>query len=141
MLFRSYSCLGVQAILKHHTGAISEAQMEQTLHELASQGFRYYDDVKKYGKRNPFSQQYNLNIGRGTEKNTFNASLSLTSSTNSFFVFICIISYCYKHCHFFSAFEKLLISLCFVKGDIQHFSRNKPLTNHRLISFKVIKQK
>ncbi len=50
--------------------------MEQTLHELASQGFRYYDDVKKYGKRNPFSQQYNLNIGRGTEKNTFNASLS-----------------------------------------------------------------
>lgn len=63
-----YSCLGVQAILKHHTGAISEAQMEQTLHELASQGFRYYDDVKKYGKRNPFSQQYNLNIGRGTEK-------------------------------------------------------------------------
>ena len=24
----------------------------------------------------PFSQQYNLNIGRGTEKNTFNASLS-----------------------------------------------------------------
>lgn len=24
-----YSCLGVQAILKHHTGAISEAQMEQ----------------------------------------------------------------------------------------------------------------
>lgn len=42
--------------------------MEQTLHELASQGFRYYDDVKKYGKRNPFSQQYNLNIGRGTEK-------------------------------------------------------------------------
>lgn len=71
-----YSCLGVQAILKHHTGAISEAQMEQTLHELASQGFRYYDDVKKYGKRNPFSQQYNLNIGRGTEKNTFNASLS-----------------------------------------------------------------
>lgn len=71
-----YSCLGVQAILKHHTGAISEAQMEQTLHELASQEFRYYDDVKKYGKRNPFSQQYNLNIGRGTEKNTFNASLS-----------------------------------------------------------------
>ena len=63
-----YSCLGVQAILKHHTGAISEAQMEQTLHELASQGFRYYDDVKKYGKRNPFSQQYNLNIGRGTAK-------------------------------------------------------------------------
>ena len=34
-----YSCLGVQAILKHHTGAISEAQMEQTIHELASQGF------------------------------------------------------------------------------------------------------
>ena len=28
-----------------------------------------------------------------------------------------------------------------IKGDIQHFSRNKPLTNHRLISFKVIKQK
>ena len=71
-----YSYLGAQAILKHHTGAISETQMEQTLHELASRGFRYYDDVKKYGKRNPFSQQYNLNIGRGTEKNTFNASLS-----------------------------------------------------------------
>lgn len=62
-----YSCLGVQAILKHHTGAISEAQMEQTLHELASQGFRYYDDVKNMVNES-VSQQYNLNIGRGTEK-------------------------------------------------------------------------
>ena len=32
------------------------------------------------------------------------------------FVFILIISCHFKHCHFFSAFEKLLISLCFVKG-------------------------
>lgn len=71
-----YPYLGAQAILKYHTGAISETQMNQTLQELASRGFRYYDDVKKYGKRNPFSQQYNLSIGRGTEKNTFNASLS-----------------------------------------------------------------
>ena len=34
------------------------------------------------------------------------------------FVFILIISCSYKYCHFFSAFEKLLISLRFVKGAI-----------------------
>lgn len=71
-----YYNLGIQAILKQQAGQISESQMNQTLTELAARGYRYYDDVERLGKRNPFAQQYNLSIGQGGEKNTFNASLS-----------------------------------------------------------------
>lgn len=72
----SYSSLGIRNILNYYAGHISRDQMESNLTNLASQGYRYYRDIEKYGKRNPFSQQYNLNIGKGTEKNTFNASVS-----------------------------------------------------------------
>ena len=72
----SYPTLGIRNILNYYAGHISKDQMESNLAGLASQGYRYYRDIEKYGKRNPFSQQYNLNIGKGTEKNTFNASVS-----------------------------------------------------------------
>lgn len=72
----SYPTQGIRNILNYYAGHISKEQMESNLAGLASQGYRYYRDVEKYGKRNPFSQQYNLNIGKGTEKNTFNASVS-----------------------------------------------------------------
>lgn len=72
----SYTTQGIRSILNYYAGATSEAEMNQTLNQLASQGYRYYNDVEKYGKKNPFSQQYNLIIAKGAEKNTFNASLS-----------------------------------------------------------------
>ena len=72
----SYSTQGIRNILNYYAGNITQDQLESNLKGLASQGYRYYKDIEKYGKRNPFSQQYNLNIGKGTEKNTFNASVS-----------------------------------------------------------------
>ena len=72
----TYTTQGIRAILNRYAGHSDEAQMNRTLEELASRGYRYYKDIEKYGKKNPFAQQYNLSVGRGTEKNTFNASLS-----------------------------------------------------------------
>ena len=72
----SYSTQGIRNILNYYAGNITQDQLESNLKGLASQGYRYYKDIEKYGKHNPFSQQYNLNIGKGTEKNTFNASVS-----------------------------------------------------------------
>ncbi len=71
---------GVSAILKQRAGLIGEAEMQRQLDELAARGFRYYDDVKRLGMRNPLQQQYNLSLGSGTEKNTFNASLTYRSN-------------------------------------------------------------
>jgi hypothetical protein len=132
-------------IPEEYKGLIFEAYSSQ-LSELAKKGFENSPDLVlsidyKNGSFYDVGQSENLGVGKRDWIDKLAASKPQTTIENSFFVFICIISYCYKHCHFFSAFEKLLISLCFVKGDIQHFSRNKPLTNHRLISFKVIKQK
>lgn len=72
----SYTTQGIRAILNRYAGHTDEAQMNRTLDDLAARGYRYYKDIEKYGKKNPFAQQYNLSVGRGTEKNTFNASLS-----------------------------------------------------------------
>ena len=72
----TYQSLGIRNLLNYYAGHITQEQLENNLNELASQGYRYYRDVEKYGKRNPFSQQYNLSIGKGSEKNTFNASIS-----------------------------------------------------------------
>lgn len=71
-----YPYLGIQSILNYHAGHITEEQMNQTLSSLAARGFTYYKDIEKYGKRNPFSQQYNVSVASGSEKNTFKASLT-----------------------------------------------------------------
>lgn len=71
-----YTTSGIRHILNYYAGKTSEDEMNQQLQRLASQGYRYYKDVEKLGKRNPFSQQYNLSIGKNTEKNVFNASVS-----------------------------------------------------------------
>jgi TonB-linked SusC/RagA family outer membrane protein len=71
-----YQAKGAQAILRYHAGLISEQEMNRIFEQLSSKGHQYYDDIAKHGKRNPFTQQYNLSIGSGTEKNSFNASLS-----------------------------------------------------------------
>ena len=71
-----YTSQGIQAIANYYAGNISESQMENILNNLASRGYRYYDDVAKYAKRTAFYQQYHLGIGRDTENNNFMASLT-----------------------------------------------------------------
>jgi len=67
----SYRSLGIRTILKKYAGQINESEMNAELDRLSQQGYRYYDDVDKYAKRSPFSQQYNLNLSNGTEKSKF----------------------------------------------------------------------
>ncbi|SKC11360.1 TonB-linked outer membrane protein, SusC/RagA family [Sphingobacterium nematocida] len=69
-----YYSRGIQSILREKAGLITSEEKERTLNNLANAGYRYYDDVARYGKRDPFSQQYNINLSSGTEKNSFYSS-------------------------------------------------------------------
>jgi TonB-linked SusC/RagA family outer membrane protein len=71
-----YTTQGVKAILNYYAGYTTQQQMESTLNDLASKGYRYYDDVAKYAKRDAFYQQYYINVGNSSEHNNFTASLT-----------------------------------------------------------------
>lgn len=73
---REYTSPGVVALLKGIAGQMSSGEVEETLRRYASAGNRYYKDVDRYGKRNPFYQQYNLRVASGSDKNRFNVSFS-----------------------------------------------------------------
>lgn len=76
----TYPTQGIRNILNFYAGNMSCLELNAVLDRLASQGYRYYKDMEKYGKCNPFTQQYTLNIGKGSERNTFNASFAYTSN-------------------------------------------------------------
>ncbi len=65
---------GVNTLLDMYTGAMSMDEGNARLNSLATLGYRYYDQTKEYGKRNPFHQQYNLRVAQSSERNSFNAS-------------------------------------------------------------------
>lgn len=71
-----YTSGGIRTILKGYAGLMSQSEVEDRLNNMASQGYRYFNDVEKYTKRNPFAQQYNLSVGKGTENYVFNASVT-----------------------------------------------------------------
>ncbi len=71
-----YTSLGMQTILNGYAGNISQTEMNNRLNQLGSQGYRYYDDVAKYAKRDQYFMQHNLSLGKATENNTFNASVT-----------------------------------------------------------------
>lgn len=72
----AYPSQGINALLRNHAGTLSQADLTAKLNQLASGGYQYYDDVEKYSKRNPFYQQYNINVGNATEKNSFYSSVT-----------------------------------------------------------------
>jgi TonB-linked SusC/RagA family outer membrane protein len=72
----AYQNKGINAILQNAAGKLSTPDMNARLDQLASAGFKYYDDVKKYSKRNPFYQQYNISVGNATEKNSLYSSVT-----------------------------------------------------------------
>ncbi|MDE7474431.1 MAG: SusC/RagA family TonB-linked outer membrane protein [Duncaniella sp.] len=65
---------GVSTLLDMYTGAMSMDEGNARLNALATLGYNYYDQVKEYGKRNPFHQQYNLRVAQSSDRNSFNAS-------------------------------------------------------------------
>ena len=72
----AYPSKGVDILLDMYSNKISMAEGNRMLDNLAAMGFQYYDQVEKYTKRNPFYQQYNLRVGKSTDRNTFNFSTS-----------------------------------------------------------------
>jgi len=78
----AYPSLGVNTLLDMYTGAISMEEGNKMLDRLASRGYQYYDQAEKYGKRDPFYQQYNLRVAKTTERSSF--SLSTTYWDNEY---------------------------------------------------------
>lgn len=71
-----FTSLGMQAILKGYAGITSQTEANNTLNALAGQGYKYYDDVARYAKRDQYFMQHNISLGKATQNNAFNASLT-----------------------------------------------------------------
>ena len=76
-----YPSAGIRSILNYYAGNISETEMNSTLARLASKGYNYYDQMKKYAKRDPLYQQYNMNIVNNSVNNLFKASVTYKYNT------------------------------------------------------------
>ena len=76
-----YTSAGIRSILNYYAGNISESEMNNTLNSLAAKGYNYYDQVKKYAKRDPLYQQYNVNIVNNSVNNLFKASITYKHDT------------------------------------------------------------
>ena len=76
-----YPSSGIRSILNYYAGNISESEMNATLSHLASRGYNYYDQVKKYAKRDPLYQQYNMNLVNNSVNNLFKASVTYKHDT------------------------------------------------------------
>lgn len=72
----SYPSAGFRTILRGMTGELTQQQVDAALASYAAAGYKYYEDMDKYAKKNPFYQQYNLRVGSSTENNSFTSSLS-----------------------------------------------------------------
>lgn len=72
----AFTSQGMQTLLNGYAGNISQTDMNNRLDALGAQGYKYYDDVARYAKRDQYFIQHNVSIGKATESNTFNASLT-----------------------------------------------------------------
>ena len=79
----TFTTQGIRTLLRGYAGQMTQSEVDAQLAALAAMGYSYYDDIERYGTRNPFSQQYNLSFGRGSEKNTFNASITYRNNLES----------------------------------------------------------
>lgn len=71
-----FTSLGMQTILNGYAGKTSMADMNNRLNQLGAQGYKYYDDIARYAKRDQYFMQHNLSLGKATENNNFTASLT-----------------------------------------------------------------
>ncbi|WP_343707703.1 SusC/RagA family TonB-linked outer membrane protein [Flavobacterium sp.] len=71
-----FTSLGMNTLLNGYAGKISQTEMNNRLNALGAQGYKYYDDIAKYAKRDQYFMQHNLSLGKASENNTFNASIT-----------------------------------------------------------------
>ncbi|WP_278022548.1 SusC/RagA family TonB-linked outer membrane protein [Flavobacterium ginsengisoli] len=72
----AFTSLGMNTLLNGYAGKISMTEMNSRLNTLGAQGYKYYDDIAKYAKRDQYFMRHNLSLGKATENNTFNASIT-----------------------------------------------------------------
>lgn len=71
-----YYSQGVKAYLNYYAGKISQTDLDTKLDQLSQNGYKYYDDLEKYAKRNTFLQQYNVSVANASDKNAFYTSIT-----------------------------------------------------------------
>ena len=76
----AFTSLGMNTILRGYAGTISQTDANNQLNQLAAQGYKYYDDIARYAKRDQFFTQHNISLGKASESNSFNASLTYKSN-------------------------------------------------------------
>ncbi|MGN6510304.1 MAG: SusC/RagA family TonB-linked outer membrane protein, partial [Chitinophaga sp.] len=67
---------GADAYLNFYAGNINQQELDTRLNSLAGQGYKYYDDVADYAKRNTLLQQYNVSVANASDRNAFYASVT-----------------------------------------------------------------
>lgn len=71
-----YVSQGVQAYLNYYAGKTSQQDLDAKLDLLSQSGYKFYDDLEKYAKRNTFLQQYNVSMANASDKNAFYSSVT-----------------------------------------------------------------
>ncbi|MFH4964787.1 SusC/RagA family TonB-linked outer membrane protein [Gaetbulibacter sp. M235] len=72
----AYTSLGMQSLLNYYAGNISESANNNRLDALSAMGYKYYDDIAKYAKRDQYLTQHNFSLGTSSETNSFIASIT-----------------------------------------------------------------
>lgn len=75
-----YTSDGMQTLLNFYAGNITNADMKAKLKGLEALNYKFYDDVNKYAKRDKYYLQHNISIGKNTDQNNFNASVTYKSN-------------------------------------------------------------
>ncbi len=73
---RVYISQGADAYMNFYAGKITRQQLDAKLGGLAGQGYKFYDDVADYAKRDMLLQQYNVNVANASDRNAFYASVT-----------------------------------------------------------------
>ena len=71
-----YVSQGVKAELNYYAGKTTQQDLNTKLDQLSKNGYKYYDDLEKYAKRNTFLQQYNVSVANASDKNAFYSSVT-----------------------------------------------------------------
>ena len=71
-----YYSQGVKSYLNYYAGKSTQQDLNTKLDQLSQSGYKYYDDLKKYAKRNTFLQQYNISVANASDKNAFYSSIT-----------------------------------------------------------------
>jgi TonB-linked SusC/RagA family outer membrane protein len=71
-----YISQGIKGYLNYYAGKISRQDLDTKLDQLSQGGYKYYDDLENYAKRNIFLQQYNVSVANASDKNAFYSSVT-----------------------------------------------------------------